>query len=79
LEQIVAGKDLGGYRGGGVRERYVLFKGEDMPEELGEDVGPVFVIHREELEEIRRGYEPPGDDEAPSRRRRSVAGRRGRR
>ena len=25
-------------------ERYVVFKGEDMPEELGEDVGPVYVV-----------------------------------
>lgn len=29
-------------------ERYVLFKGEDMPEELDEDVGPVFVVHSDE-------------------------------
>jgi hypothetical protein len=28
-----------------VPERYVLFKGEDMPDELDEDVGPVVVVH----------------------------------
>ena len=26
-------------------EQYVIFKGEDMPEELEEDVGPVVVVH----------------------------------
>jgi hypothetical protein len=28
-----------------VGERYVVFKGEDMPDELHEDVGPVVVVH----------------------------------
>jgi hypothetical protein len=28
-----------------VADRYVLFKGEDMPQELDEDVGPVLVVH----------------------------------
>jgi hypothetical protein len=37
-----------------VADRYVLFKGEDMPEELNEDVGPVIVVHSEE---------PPGEEE----------------
>jgi len=27
-----------------VPERYVLFKGEDMPDELDQDVGPVIVV-----------------------------------
>ena len=26
-------------------DQYVLFKGEDMPDELNEDVGPVIVVH----------------------------------
>jgi hypothetical protein len=40
-----------------VRERYVLFKGEDMPEELGEDVGPVYVVHSEKpRQEEERGW-----------------------
>ena len=40
-----------------MRERYVLFKGEDMPEELGEDVGPVYVVHAEEpRNEEERGW-----------------------
>jgi hypothetical protein len=29
-------------------ERYVIFKGEDMPDELDEDVGPVLVVHSDE-------------------------------
>jgi hypothetical protein len=29
-------------------ERYVIFKGEDMPDELDEDVGPVIVVHSDE-------------------------------
>ena len=29
-------------------ERYVVFKGEDMPDELDEDVGPVVVVHSDE-------------------------------
>jgi hypothetical protein len=29
-------------------ERYVLFKGEDMPDELDEDVGPVVVVHNDD-------------------------------
>jgi hypothetical protein len=28
--------------------RYVIFKGEDMPDELDEDVGPVIVVHSDE-------------------------------
>lgn len=27
--------------------RCVYFKGEDMPDELGEDIGPVYVVHSE--------------------------------
>jgi hypothetical protein len=30
-----------------VQERCVYFKGEDMPDELGEDIGPVYVVHSE--------------------------------
>lgn len=29
-------------------ERYVIFKGEDMPDELDEDVGPVIVVHTDQ-------------------------------
>jgi hypothetical protein len=42
--------------GGGTRrwsrvgDRYVIFKGEDMPDELDEDVGPVIVVHSDEPE-----------------------------
>ena len=35
-------------------DRYVIFKGEDMPDELDEDVGPVIVVH---------SNEPENDDE----------------
>ena len=31
-----------------VPDRYVIFKGEDMPDELDEDVGPVIVVHSDE-------------------------------
>jgi hypothetical protein len=31
-----------------VGERYVIFKGEDMPDELDEDVGPVIVVHTDQ-------------------------------
>jgi hypothetical protein len=31
-----------------VGERYVIFKGGDMPDELDEDVGPVIVVHSDE-------------------------------
>lgn len=31
-----------------VGERYVVFKSEDMPDELNEDVGPVIVVHSDE-------------------------------
>jgi hypothetical protein len=31
-----------------VPDRYVIFKGEDMPDELDEDVGPVIIIHSDE-------------------------------
>jgi hypothetical protein len=31
-----------------VGERYVIFKGEDMPDELDEDVGPVIVVHSDD-------------------------------
>jgi hypothetical protein len=33
-----------------VGERYVIFKGEDMPDELDEDVGPVLVVHSDAAE-----------------------------
>lgn len=39
-----------------VPERYVVFKGEDMPDELDEDVGPVIVVHSDEA----RNYEERG-------------------
>jgi hypothetical protein len=40
-----------------VAERYVLFKGEDMPDELDEDVGPVIVVHSDEpRDEEERGW-----------------------
>jgi hypothetical protein len=40
-----------------VAERYVLFKGEDMPDELDEDVGPVIVVHSDEPRtEEERGW-----------------------
>jgi hypothetical protein len=38
-----------------VPERYVLFKGEDMPDELDEDVGPVIVVHEPQDYEERAG------------------------
>jgi hypothetical protein len=31
-----------------VGDRYVFFKGEDMPDELDEDVRPVIVVHSDE-------------------------------
>jgi hypothetical protein len=31
-----------------VGDRYVIFKGEDMPDELDEDVGPAIVVHSDE-------------------------------
>jgi hypothetical protein len=37
-----------------MRGRYVVFKGEDMPDELDEDVGPVIVMHSDD---------PPNQDE----------------
>ena len=38
-------------------DRYVLFKGEDMPDELDEDVGPVVVVHgNEPANEEERGW-----------------------
>jgi hypothetical protein len=39
-----------------VPERYVIFKGEDMPDELDEDVGPVIVVHSDQS----RDYEERG-------------------
>lgn len=37
--------------------RYVIFKGEDMPDELDEDVGPVIVVHSDEPENYdERGW-----------------------
>jgi hypothetical protein len=40
-----------------VPERYVIFKGEDMPDELDEDVGPVIVVHSDELQNYdERGW-----------------------
>jgi hypothetical protein len=40
-----------------VPERYVLFKGEDMPDELNEDVGPVIVVHSDQpRHEEERGW-----------------------
>lgn len=35
-------------------ERYVVFKGEHMPDELNEDVGPVIVVHTDD---------PPNEEE----------------
>jgi len=29
-------------------ERYVVFKSEDMPDELDEDIGPVIVVHHDD-------------------------------
>ena len=38
-------------------ERYVVFKGEDMPDELDEDVGPVIVVHSDQpRNEEERGW-----------------------
>jgi hypothetical protein len=40
-----------------VPERYVVFKGEDMPDELDEDVGPVIVVHSDEPQDYEeRGW-----------------------
>ena len=40
-----------------VADRYVVFKGEDMPDELNEDVGPVIVVHSDEPENYdERGW-----------------------
>jgi hypothetical protein len=40
-----------------VGDRYVIFKGEDMPDELDEDVGPVIVVHSDEPENYdERGW-----------------------
>jgi hypothetical protein len=36
-----------------VQHGFVLFKGEDMPEGLGEDVGPVYVVSEPGKEEER--------------------------
>lgn len=38
-------------------ERYVIFKGEDMPDELDEDVGPVIVVHTDQPQDYdERGW-----------------------
>lgn len=38
-------------------ERYVVFKSEDMPDELNEDVGPVIVVHTDDPpNEEQRGW-----------------------
>jgi hypothetical protein len=40
-----------------VGERYVIFKGEDMPDELDEDVGPVIVVHTDQPQDYdERGW-----------------------
>jgi hypothetical protein len=39
-----------------VGERYVIFKSEDMPDELNEDMGPVIVVHSDQS----RDYEERG-------------------
>ena len=53
-------------------DRYVIFKGEDMPDELDEDVGPVIVVHSDEPENYdERGF---GKRQEDSRRPRDWLG-----
>jgi len=48
---------VGTRRWSSMGDRYVIFKGEDMPDELDEDVGPVIVVHSDEPENYdERGW-----------------------